>query len=233
MAKISSYVDGGNPQDTDEFVVARTGLNLKVTWANIVVAMSALFAGIATGVTNGDTHDHSGGDGGTISHLSLSNIGSSNHAAIDAHVLGARWTSVPKTADETIQSDTALSTDTHLVSTFSANKTYAFRGRIFFETTAAADFKFRFVCSGALFYVKYTWYPAGSTTGTVVVDTASPGTTVAATGAGTVGGYIEFDGIAVIDGSDRAWGFQWAQNTSTAANTTVKAGSYLQYIKVD
>ena len=35
-------------------------------------------------VTNGDSHDHAGGDGGQISHTSLSSIGTNTHAQIDS-----------------------------------------------------------------------------------------------------------------------------------------------------
>ena len=38
------------------------------------------------GVTNGDTHDHYGGDGGQIDHIRLANIGTLTHAQIDAHL---------------------------------------------------------------------------------------------------------------------------------------------------
>ena len=37
-------------------------------------------------VTNGNTHDHSGGDGAQINHTTLSNIGSNSHTVIDTHI---------------------------------------------------------------------------------------------------------------------------------------------------
>jgi hypothetical protein len=37
-------------------------------------------------VTNGDSHDHSGGDGAQISHTTLSNIGTTSHADLDTFV---------------------------------------------------------------------------------------------------------------------------------------------------
>lgn len=44
------------------------------------------FAPAAAGVTNGDTHDHSGGDGGQIAHTALSSIGTNAHSVIDLFI---------------------------------------------------------------------------------------------------------------------------------------------------
>jgi hypothetical protein len=43
------------------------------------------FAPIAKGVTNGDSHDHNGGDGSQINHTTLSNIGTNTHATLDLY----------------------------------------------------------------------------------------------------------------------------------------------------
>lgn len=44
------------------------------------------YATVANGVTNGDTHDHSGGDGDQINHATLSSIGVNSHDQIDTHL---------------------------------------------------------------------------------------------------------------------------------------------------
>lgn len=46
MAKISAYGDGGSPQDADDFVVARSGVNKKLTWANISAALNSLYVAL-------------------------------------------------------------------------------------------------------------------------------------------------------------------------------------------
>jgi len=48
--------------------------------------LSGTYATAAKGVTNGDSHDHSGGDGGQIAHTALSAIGTNAHSAIDSHI---------------------------------------------------------------------------------------------------------------------------------------------------
>ncbi|MBA7576184.1 hypothetical protein ES708_18021 [subsurface metagenome] len=49
----------------------------------------ATYAPAAEGVTNGDSHDHTGGAGAQIDHTDLSSIGANTHAAIDGH--GTRY----------------------------------------------------------------------------------------------------------------------------------------------
>lgn len=70
----------------------------------------ATYAPIAKGVTNGDSHDHNGGDGAQINHTTLSNIGTNTHATIDAFISDVKSTSfITQTASGVINSEQALS----------------------------------------------------------------------------------------------------------------------------
>jgi hypothetical protein len=48
--------------------------------------LSATYAIASKGVTNGDTHNHEGGDGDQISHNDLADKGTDSHATIDSHI---------------------------------------------------------------------------------------------------------------------------------------------------
>lgn len=75
MAKISAYTNGGAPANNDLFIVARSGSNVKLLYSAIVTALTAVFNGLyaaaANGVTNGDSHDHVGGDGAAITEAAI------------------------------------------------------------------------------------------------------------------------------------------------------------------
>lgn len=171
--------------------------------------------------------------GGITDHTALSNIGTNTHAQIDAHLALKRFTAIIKSADESVNNSNTLQADDALLLTVPANKTVTFRGLVWFNTLAAADFKCRFNFAGSVLQIHWITSPAGLGPITESTDEAIPSTTQTVTGTGTTAGYVEFDGIAVADGSNRALTFQWAQNTATVGNTTVKVGSFIEYIQAD
>lgn len=56
---------------------------------------------------------------------------------------GSPWTTVVKQADETVTNSTTMQDDDALTFALAANTTYLFRAVIFFNTPAAADYKYR------------------------------------------------------------------------------------------
>ena len=51
-----------------------------------IVSLSDLYAPVGKGVTNGDSHDHSGGDGAQIDHTTLTSKGTNTHDQIDTAI---------------------------------------------------------------------------------------------------------------------------------------------------
>jgi hypothetical protein len=112
-----------------------------------------------------------------------------------------------------------------------ANTKYAWRAHIHYNTPAAADIK-----------VQWTG-PASPTLVRIFLAGMAPdgvnwlGTTIATAfssansllGAANTAGYIEFSGILQNGANAGTVHFQWAQNTTTASDTTVYAGSHIDY----
>jgi hypothetical protein len=147
----------------------------------------------------------------------------------------SNWITVSKTIDEAVQNNTIQSDDA-LTFSMAANKKYRIRGRIWYTTPGAADFKYRFnYGSGSaptINYLKHKYVaPLAAAETEQAVDVANPTATISVLSAGTINdpGYIEFDAIVHKENATHNFTFQWAQVTTTATNTTVKAGSYIEY----
>lgn len=145
---------------------------------------------------------------------------------------GGTWTTVKKTADESITNNT-LQDDDHLFFTLSANTNYYIRLRVFFTTAATPDFKYRVVASGATISLVRRWCDrvtgAATARTAVAVQTAFDSADVAMAGSGNDG--IVFEDIIVhVGGTGGTFKFQWAQNTTNATAAIVRAGSHLEHM---
>jgi hypothetical protein len=146
-------------------------------------------------------------------------------AAIDA-----QWTTVMKTADQTVQSNTTLFVDNTLVFPMSGNTNYSIRLRVYVDTGATGDFKFRHVgpASPTLVRIKRAFIIGAGTAYTLAMDTAYSASDVAVAGAAGMA-YVEFDGFIKNGANSGNFEFWWAQNASEAVDTTVRLGSYIEY----
>lgn len=111
MPRITDAPNGENSSPAGTESLPLTGskyatLNTIKSW--IQTAFNSIFAPIAKGVTNGDTHDHNGGDGAQINHTTLSNIGTNTHAQIDTHIAS---TSNPHNTSDANLSTTDITTN--------------------------------------------------------------------------------------------------------------------------
>lgn len=140
---------------------------------------------------------------------------------------------IPKLDDEARVSNTTLANDKQMGFWMAANAKYRITGRIFFDTTAAADFKYAFTGPAGATLIRFdrTHAAAGATPTDLVTDVVYPAST-ALTGTGTDGGKVKFEAIVHNGATAGLFAFQWAQNTSNAGNTTVRAGSAIDYLTV-
>jgi hypothetical protein len=146
----------------------------------------------------------------------------------------------------TVASDIAVAASTTLVNAptlvipYGPGQRFFIRYGLYFTTNATADFKFRLALPAAASQYRVrrlSIAPDALTTLVTAYDTANNGTTdltvVAASG---TEGYAGGEGIFVAAtsgaGSTGVLQFQFAQNTSDAGATTLRAGSFLEYKQV-
>jgi hypothetical protein len=145
--------------------------------------------------------------------------------------VGGPWTMVKKSADQAITSNNTLANDNTLTFAMAASTNYAIRITAYFDTGAAEDFKYALTGPAAPTYVRVRrkHVVPGATADVNGMDTAATAST-AVTGAGTNGGFLDMD-ITWQNGANAGtFALQWAQNSSGANATTVRAGSYVEYM---
>lgn len=148
---------------------------------------------------------------------------------------GSPWTTIVKQVDETVTSSTTMQDDDALTFALAANTTYLFRAVIFFNTPAAADYKYRHVCTGTqaagtfgfsllIFFDNSISDDNGSvcdTTLNVIVPLAT-----------AAGGSFRMTGLIQQTGTAGTWTWSWAQGTANAGATITRAGSYIEWMTV-
>lgn len=148
-----------------------------------------------------------------------------------SYVPAARFNQIAwKTADETITSSTSFQNDDHLVVALAANAVYLMRLQLMYSAATAADMKTEFSV------------PSG-TTGELKVGAFGSGVAAAADLPNLTDTVI-FDGNA-LDAMAFMFGtvttsatagdirLRWAQQTSNGTGTILRAGSYIEVIRVD
>ena len=137
--------------------------------------------------------------------------------------LNERITVIVKTADETKTTDDTFADDEELSGlSLLANSYYAFRMLIIHEEHATPDMKFKpYVTSGGV-----TWQSD--------LDdiNATPAASQVTAGAAD-DRMCNITGVIATSTSGCLFSLQWAQNTSDANDSTVKAGSYILLHKLD
>lgn len=151
---------------------------------------------------------------------------------LSALITEVRAIYVRKTADETINNNSTLQNDDHLFVPVAANRVYTFEAVLFYSTNATANLKaaFTFPAGATL-----SWAPITYTTlGTNTLYESAINTWQGASGtANPLGGGGDYP-MALLRGMLRTGStagtlqLQWAQNSATAVNSTVKADSYIE-----
>lgn len=143
------------------------------------------------------------------------------------------WLPLICTADQTVANSATLANSTYLQFAVAASTKYRFRARIFFDTTAAGDFKWDIngPAGISIFRCMYLALPAGASlaAGASTVVTAI-NTVVSLTGTGTTGGYVMLEGIVHNGSNAGTIAFRFAQNSQTNdSGAIVRAGSSMEY----
>lgn len=141
-----------------------------------------------------------------------------------------------KTADETVTSSTTLQDDNELFASVAANTTYELTGWLYVASTSnTPDMKLGYTGPSGATLVHSAWgQQTGATTNTGSPDTGVHATISGVHTKGVINGNLSIllHGTLVVSSTAGTFRFQWAQQTSDAAGTTVKAGSWIKLTPV-
>jgi hypothetical protein len=225
----------GDPARTafDKLNQNDTELYASVATNTASIALKASTASLAAIATSGSATDLSAG---TVATARLGSGTADAFAGLRGDQTYKRvWLSVFKTVDETKTSDSTLNDDAALLFAMLASSTYVFRSLVIFVTTAVADFKWRHNGPASPTLVSITRrniIAGGTSISQIAEDTAYSAADIAlAASAGT--GVFWCEGIITNGVNAGNFALRWAQNTLDASNTTVLAGSYIEYMKIN
>lgn len=132
-----------------------------------------------------------------------------------------------KTSDETVNNSAVLQNDDQLVAAMVASATYRFHLRLIINSGTTPDFKFTFTLpAGATGSMELFEGSSPTSAATVLQGPFSVTTTVAMSGVGA-DQIIIAQGVIVVSTTAGNAQLQWAQNTATGSNTSVKTNSFL------
>lgn len=148
--------------------------------------------------------------------------------------LGNSFTVVPKPSDTSRANNVTSSADPHLVVALAIG-TYRVRVNAVFSTDASTDYKYKTAFTGTMTAIHYRRHHiAGVAAGTdIFTEAVSSGMIADQTPVGTVTGpvIVQLD-LTIVVTVAGTFSFDWAQGTTGAANCILKAGSYLEWVKV-
>lgn len=139
-----------------------------------------------------------------------------------------------KTANESVTSSTALQDDDHLTGyALSADAYYGIEGFLRYDGALAGDLKIAIAFTNAPQSFELSAVSSdGSTTSCTSTPTAGDAVGLLCTGVGVVGGLVR--GMVRTNASTGGTAkIQWAQVTSDGTATTLYAGSWLKFVRVD
>lgn len=137
------------------------------------------------------------------------------------------WTVIRKTGDTTRNTNTTTSADPDLQFSLAASTIYDIRIIVKFRSTAAGDLKWGLAgpASPTEVYGGYSMDNSGA----ITKGFEAYPTNIAQLQGGDGARFLQIE-MTVENGANAGtFGFDWAQNTSDAGPTTVKAGSYIEY----
>lgn len=144
------------------------------------------------------------------------------------------WILVPKPSDTSRANTTTTTADPHLTLALAVG-TYRLRVHAVFDTVSQTDYKYKTAFTGSMTAIhRRKQMIAGAAAGTdLFTEAVATGMVADQAVVGTVSGpvIVEID-LTIVVTVTGTFSFDWAQGTTGAQNCTLKAGSYIDYLKV-